>query len=232
MLSFLARISVKACFVLGALALGCNVLSAAPINCSTVTTVGDAVGLAADGCINQDKIYSGFTTGTGGGLAIPSDWSVGISFVTLGSGADVHTINVSQGSAPALGAGTYTFNYEIAIDPSSATYASNWITQVQVSADFSDLSETPANSDTKLLLENGAVLGSVTSVNGVTATIGVDTKLIDVQETIVVDSSGLLHSFTDEFIETRTPEPSAMALIGGGLLVLGGMIRRSRRIRA
>jgi len=213
MLSFLARISVKACFVLGALALGCNVLSAAPINCSTVTTVGDAVGLAADGCINQDKIYSGFTTGTGGGLAIPSDWSVGISFVTLGSGADVHTINVSQGSAPALGAGTYTFNYEIAIDPSSATYASNWITQVQVSADFSDLSETPANSDTKLLLENGAVLGSVTSV-------------------IVVDSSGLLHSFTDEFIETRTPEPSAMALIGGGLLVLGGMIRRSRRIRA
>ena len=215
----------------GILVIAGTVSRASTIDCTTVTDFGGLLGMSSDGCLNQDKIYSGFSTGVNGGSAIPSNWTVSIGYTTLGDGTDIHTITINAPTGSGgLGQGTYTLDYQIAIDPSSVTYASNWMTQVQVSANFSDTGGSPNNTDTKLVLDsNGAQLGSVTSVNGATANLNVFEKVLDIQETISVDASGFLQSFTDTFVETEVPEPATMALMGCGLLALGTLRRHRKR---
>ena len=228
MIKSLAAIAFRVVLVFGVLAIGASAVWATPIDCSQVSTMSGLTG--AGSCKNQDKIYSNFAN-----VSIPSTWTVSISESPNGPGSDYHDFTISAPTGgPFLTAGTYTLDYLISIDPTSVNYALNWITSVQVSYNLS----SGIGSDTKgLFLPTynsdgvftgpGAEFAAVESTTGTSVSIGVDAKAIYVEETVVV-SSGFLHSITDDFIETETPEPATMALMGAGLLALGGLLRRKR----
>jgi hypothetical protein len=189
-------------------------------------------GAGYSGCTSQDKIWSGFANGSG--TAIPPAWLAAITYSPY-PGYDLHDFtlsanNLATGSPNYLTAGTYTLDYLISIDPTSATYTSDWITSVQVSANVSLPGGAGSVTDTKALYTSngGTYLGSVTSTNGLSSSIGVDQKSIWVQETITITGPANVHSITDEFTETFVPEPASMALMGAGLLALGGLLRRKK----
>jgi hypothetical protein len=194
--------------------------SAAPIQCSTVSTFQQLVTASSNpdpGCQDQDKIYSNWS-GT-----LPGSTPVLISFV-VGTLAEQHSVNIGD-LAPS---GTpYTLSYVVSVDPTPAT-ANNWITRVFLDADAPAGSGTVTKDVYAWNGSQGALLDSLVSANGVPdITPPIHEKAVLIIETFDITTSAY-NSSTNVFVQeiTDIPEPATYALIGVGLIALAVRARR------
>jgi len=194
--------------------------SAAPVSCASistgVTTTFGQLESSAEGCQDQDKIYSGWTGNLPDGTLISIDTAAGLAI-------DTHTVNVGD-----LPIGVYTFSYIISIDPLTEDYAFRDITQVSLGFDSAGVS---GNSAVKQIYAGGTLEGglldTLTSSGGVDVSIALAQKSLLIVETITV-TNGSYQSTTDAYTQVTTlipvpepiPEPATFALIGVGLLGL------------
>jgi hypothetical protein len=210
-------------------------LSADPIGpCSGYTTVAAAKAMGTDGCFDQDKIYSNFSsTGT------LDNWALHISSLALPNGTDIHTIDVSQGTggAAVFGTGSLAFGYTISVS-SDPQYLLWYIRTAQVSANIGMLNppDDPAfgYDVVKVLSSGGNVIATIGVHSGVSTTtfnesVGLaGVKSLDVTETLTYRNA-YVSSFTDTFTQSANstvPEPGVIGMIGFGLLGLGWVARR------
>ena len=216
-------------YLLSLLALGGGSLQATPINCSSVTTWGGLEALPTTGsdagCINQDKIYSNFV-GT-----IPLGWSDFITVDTV-DGTDFHSIQLTRGGSAALLPGTYSVGYTISIDPTSPTFATEFITQAEISADINPNSVDSLVSASFSDGITSTLIGTIST--GGSSSLVTDNKSLLVSETLKVGSKSAIRDFTTTFVETSTtvvPEAPANALTGLGLIALAALGRKLKRCR-
>ncbi len=210
---------------------------AAPVSCDDVARLRDFLGggVAADGCIQQDKLYSNFSyvvngvtqTFTSTGTFAPSRVGVLVTFGVNGLGQDIHTIEfgpLSNWTVP------FSIAYTVSIYPTSS------VGRI-VGAD---------NQGTYPLPTGKGVL--TTTVNPgnwiVTATPAATDP--GPQYFAPIESVTLRHSYApgspasnlEGFKETVTeqfpvPEPASYVVMGSSLFALGFVGRRiSRRQRS
>ena len=154
-----------------------------------------------------------------------ASWDVGFSVNVIGTTTDVQfQVAKDNLSAPLVGGTNYFFDYSVS-EISNAP-GSPWIYEVGVSSD------TRNGAASKIInTATGGSLGTA-STSGTTGGYGVDccfvARSIIIDETIKSFENGTPQSFTDYIDSTASPEPATMALMGAGLLALGGLLRRRK----
>ncbi len=191
---------------------------AAPIACPTDATLATLIALPTTGpnagCQSQDKIFSGFTY-TGGGTVTAADINAGLVFQQPGGNTDIHGWNF----IPAGGSWTtgFTLSFTISVAPGNPDVS------IFASKDQIDTGLVP----------NGIVMSDVQTGVGTLTTLGLTTaqetlqvsypsmQSVSATSTATIPTGDGLLSFEQEWFEntaSSVPEPSAMFLLGTGLL--------------
>jgi hypothetical protein len=188
----------------------------------------------ANGCQDGDKVYVGNS-----GLTSSGSFLDGVIFIDnmQNPSGDVHRISYSRSGLSAMPAGSpYNLAYKVSIVPGSgATFSA-----ISLGADVAG--QQPGISITKAIYTGdwsgvgSQLLTTLTSTDGSTG--GPYSVPTGITELFILDtvtygnSEAQFNSFTNTFTQTPQQQPSVpepSALLGLGLLGLGGLISKTRR---
>jgi hypothetical protein len=214
-------------FALSLLALGAFWSSgsafAAPVLCPNgSTTITYLVNLGTydpvedkGGCLQHDKIWSGFSFTTSG---FPSDSSPTLSYNNFAT-FDLHyfNLNFTNGfiNTSTVDPITSTFSYNLQIDPFSTDYASNKIYLAKLMFDLDYGSASVADTITT---SSGSYL---LTTNGQEQFLGGTVKSLTATNVLTIQPESKLNSVTNYYYQTKLPldlpEPGSLSLMGIGL---------------
>jgi len=201
------------------------VLPAVPIPCPESGALTLLTGMNSEGCISQDKIFSNFAYS--GDVAASA---VNVNLVLqIGTSQDIHGWSFVPETAWLTG---FTLGYDVTVAPGFPLVA---IIQSkdQMNSGFLPNGVTISDFQTGVtpspLVMSGAsgietVFSNVYNLQTVhtatTATVGANSQLLSYEQTFF------------ERVTAEIPEPMSFVLIGSGLLGLGLLRRRARKLNA
>ena len=202
--------------------------NAAPVNCAQVAsgtgtrTLDAFINLGTDGCLDQDKTYSGFTY-AGGGEIDASEVQVTIGTTVL-PGMDQHSV----GFQPAFGAwlAGFTIGFNIAIaTPVPGTFIETVAFDITAPGPFNTSSATMTNTP-----DGNAGAAFVLNASQTNDDFRSGLSAQSIGAVIAgTPSGGTINQVTSTFFQqvNPVPEPGTLMSIGLGFLALG-LYRRTR----
>ena len=223
---------------------GSLVVATAPAQAQTVPTCSSLASpflsltaflAAPNGCQDGDKIYLGNSTLTTTGTAFRNSGLLAIDFMANPSG-DVHRFSYSRTGSLGFAGSPYKLAYKVLIAPGSdATFNQISLgsdvpaatTGIRVTKDISTGGWSGVGSQllTTLTSIDGTMGGPYSVPTGITELFILDTVTY-------TSATAQFSSFTNTFTQTPQQQPSVpepSALLGLGLLGLGGLISKTRR---
>jgi hypothetical protein len=168
-------------------------------------------------CEQNDKIFSNFSVGAG----LPTNTVLELQMQSVG-GFDLHGVTFSGNFLTA-----FTLSYDIAID---LTQFNGQNRIVRVSGDLSNPSAVGDPATAKAVFtEGGTLLGTVTSLVG---TPGVPLVISQTAVHVLdayIPGGGAAVSVSNTFAQQQVPEPTALAMIGSGLVLAGALKLKRKR---
>jgi hypothetical protein len=177
--------------------------------------------MGPDGCVSQDKIFSGFVyTPVQGGL---SAGDIDFNLVIQTGTSDIHGWSFVPEGAWVLG---FTLSYDITVAPGNPGLA------IVQSKDQMN-SGTAGNGITINDVQTGVTPSPLALVSGAAVfSDAYNLQTVHTLSTGTIPAGQNLLSYEQNWLEASTgvPEPATLSLIGGALLGLG-MLRRKRFFR-
>ncbi|GCA69500.1 hypothetical protein MiYa_01026 [Microcystis aeruginosa NIES-2519] len=208
------------------------VVTTAPAQAQAVLPCGPGQFLNAflalsNGCQDGDKIYVGNSSLTTAGAAFRDLGALGIDFMPNPTG-DVHRFAYTRFGGLGYSGSPYTLAYKVSIAPGSGAAFSQVTLGSDVPAGTAGIKVT---KDIYTGDWSGTPLATLTSTDGSMGgpfnVPGGITELFILDTVTYLNTAAQFTSFTNTFKQTPVPEPSA--LLGLGLLGLGGLISKTRR---
>jgi hypothetical protein len=238
-MNFKSTLSLASCTA-GALGMiaGSLVVTTAPAQAQTACGAGlflsDFLALP-NGCQDGDKIYVGNSTLTTDGFAFRNQGILGIDFMPNPTG-DVHRFAYSRFGGLSSANDPYVLAYKVSIAPGSGATFNQISLGSDVPAGTAGITVTKAISTGGWSGVGSQLLTTLTSTDG---TIGGPysvptgiTELFILDTVTYTSATAQFSSFTNTFTQSPQQQPSVpepSALLGLGLLGLGGLISKTRR---
>ncbi|MCA2658143.1 MAG: PEP-CTERM sorting domain-containing protein [Microcystis sp. M049S2] len=238
-MNFKSALSLASCTA-GALGMiaGSLVVATAPAQAQAVTACAPGQFLSGflalpNGCINGDKIYVGNSTLTTNDADFRDLGALGIDFVANPAG-DVHRFAYNRFGPLTSGGAPYVLAYKVSIAPGSGATFKDISLGADVPAGTAGITVTKAISTGDWSGPGSVLLSTLTSTDGSTAgPVAVPTGITElfILDTVTYASANAqFSSFTNTFTQTpKPPVPEPSALLGLGLLGLGGLISKTLR---
>lgn len=217
---------------------GSLVVATAPAQAQAVTACAPGQFLSAflalpNGCQNGDKIYVGNSTLTTNDADFRNLGALGIDFVPNPAG-DVHRFAYNRFGPLTSGGAPYVLAYKISIAPGSGAAFSQVTLGADVPAGTAGITVTKAISTGDWSGAGSTLLSTLTSTDGSMG--GPFNVPAGITELFILDTvtysgpNAQFSSFTNTFTQTpKPPVPEPSALLGLGLLGLGGLISKTLR---
>ena len=185
-----------------------------------------------NGCQNGDKIYVGNSTLTTSAADFRDLGALGIDFVPNPAG-DVHRFAYNRFGTLTSGGAPYVLAYKVSIAPGSGATFKDISLGADVPAGTAGITVTKDIFTGDWSGPGSVLLSTLTSIDGSTAgplpvPAGI-TELFILDTVTYADANAQFSSFTNTFTQTPKLVPEPSALLGLGLLGLGGLISKTRR---
>ena len=216
---------------------GSLVVTTAPAQAQTACAPGQFLSAflaLPDGCQDGDKVYVGNSTLTTNDAAFRGG-GLGIDFMANPTG-DVHRFAYSRFGPLSSAGAPYVLAYKVSIAPGSGATFKDISLGSDVPAQTAGITVTKAISTGGWSGVGSQLLTTLTSINGTmggpyNVPTGI-TELFILDTVTYASPTAQFSSFTNTFTQSPQQQPSVpepSALLGLGLLGLGGLISKTRR---